>query len=60
MAAKTATNCYELSGLQLTFNIDQDEYSGYLAPNAGVRVVVHPQRKDVPFPEDEGIICSSW
>ena len=42
------------SGLTLIFNVDQDEYMGTIAPNAGVRVVVHPQYR-MPFPEDEGI-----
>ncbi len=41
-------------GLQVTFNIDQDEYSKDLAQMAGVRVVVHPQER-MPFPEDEGL-----
>ena len=43
-----------ISGLQLTFNLDQDDYSADLAHTAGVRVVVHPQER-MPFPEDEGI-----
>ena len=42
------------TGLQLIFNIDQDDYVGDLAEAAGVRVVVHPQ-EFMPFPEDEGI-----
>ena len=43
-----------ISGLQLTFNLDQDDYVTDLAPTAGVRVVVHPQER-MPFPEDEGL-----
>jgi len=41
-------------GLSLTFNVDQDEYIGELAESAGLRVVVHDQKR-MPFPEDEGM-----
>lgn len=42
------------AGLAVTINIDQDEYLGDIAPEAGVRVVVHSQDR-MPFPEDEGV-----
>ena len=38
----------------MTLNIDQDEYLGSVAQEAGVRVVVHSQDR-MPFPEDEGV-----
>ena len=43
-----------LTGLSLTFNVNQDDYIGDLAEGAGVRVVVHDQAQ-MPFPEYYGI-----
>ena len=46
--------CGTITGLAVTFNIQQDEYVGDIAQEAGVRVVVH-SRDRMPFPEDEGV-----
>ncbi len=51
------TPLFLCTGLQLIFNIDQDEYVGELAESAGVRVVLHPRHR-MPFPEDEGLSIS--
>ena len=43
-------------GLQLSINVDQDEYGESTAPNlAGVLVLLHNRHK-MPFPEDEGVM----
>lgn len=41
-------------GLSVIINIDQAQYYGPLAQEAGVRLTVHDQSR-MPFPEDEGI-----
>jgi len=43
-----------MTGLSLTFNVDQDDYIGDMADGAGLRVVVHDQSQ-MPFPEYSGI-----
>ncbi|XP_060066508.1 acid-sensing ion channel 1-like [Ylistrum balloti] len=42
-----------LMGLVMEFNIEQSEYVESLAPEAGVRVLVH-QRGTFPVPDDDG------
>lgn len=44
-------------GLRLVINIDQDSYVPDIGDSAGIRVVIHPQRR-MPFPEDEGLTVS--
>lgn len=39
-------------------NIDQDEYVKEVGDTAGLRLVVHPQKR-MPFPEDEGITLAT-
>ena len=46
-----------MSGLQLTLNIQQDEYLPNNTYKAGARVVVHSQ-DDFPFPESKGFDIS--
>ncbi|WAR16926.1 SCNNG-like protein, partial [Mya arenaria] len=46
-----------LMGLTLDLNIEQDEYIAALAPDAGVKVVIH-ERGTYPIPEDEGLSLS--
>lgn len=41
-------------GLSLELNIEQSEYIAALAPDAGVKVVIHDQGT-YPVPEDEGL-----
>ena len=44
-------------GLKIVFNIEQSEYIADLTQTAGVRVLIHDQKRS-PFPEEEGIDIS--
>lgn len=44
-------------GLQLVINIHQEDYIQDIGDSAGLRLVIHNQRK-MPFPEDEGVTVS--
>lgn len=43
-----------VSGLTLEVYLEQDEYVGSLAPDAGIRLTIHNQTA-MPFPEENGI-----
>ena len=50
-------NIYTFQGLELTINVEQNEYVVNAGDTAGVRVVVH-SATSMPFPEDEGVTVS--
>lgn len=54
MASLSTNYAGPLMGLILELNIEQDEYVPALAPDAGVRIIVH-KRGIYPIPEDKGI-----
>lgn len=51
------SNSYFSSGLTLDLFINQQEYIPSLSQEAGVRVLLTPQRS-IPFPVDEGFTVS--
>ena len=51
---KNVTNVGVRSGLQLELNVDQANYLGTFAGDAGVKIAVHPQ-SDPPLPDELGI-----
>ena len=46
-----------MTGLDVIFNIEQDEYIGPLSHSAGVRVIIH-NRTTMPFPAEQGFTIS--
>ncbi|XP_021348423.1 acid-sensing ion channel 1-like isoform X2 [Mizuhopecten yessoensis] len=53
LSAITSSYAGPLMGLVMEFNIEQGEYVESLAPEAGVRVLVH-ERGTFPIPDDDG------
>ena len=41
-------------GLTMIFNVEQEEYIADMTTVAGVRILVHDQKR-TPFPEEDGI-----